>query len=560
MKHNNLFISATMIIVLILSGCSDFMDRFPLDSPSTETFYSNEEEMTMALNGCYSRLSFTPWNVMPFELNLDMMSDIGWERTAGSQPQTIGQGEHNASTPAFYTIWTHYYGGIGRCNRLLEGMTKNKDAVSAEIYNRIAAEARFIRAFSYLHLVSCFGDVPLVTATSSLEDAFVSRDPVAEIYSFIYKELDEIVGYLPVTAQDKQHLERGTAYGLKARAALYNGDYALAAEAAKACMDLGKYTLHSDFRDLFQRTGENANETMLSYSYDGVVRYTQMRVCLSTKMNRRILRSWVSYVPTFKQVDSYECTDGLPIHESSVYDPKNPYQNRDPRMGMTIMRPGDISGGWLYQSHPDSVTTINVETGEVAENIDATGAYASFTGFGYLKYYDESELDPVICTGNIILMRYAEVLLTYAEAKIELNQIDQSVYDAINQLRQRPTVKMPLVTAQTHPDQESLRKQIRRERNVELALEGFRLYDIRRWRLAEKAMNVTLYGKPNSKTRKYEGMPTYDSTGEVPNYDEFADIFRVVEKRKFNAGRDYLFPIPQSEMDANPNLEQNPGY
>ena len=560
MKYNSEFILSVLSVVLSLSSCADFMDRYPLDSPSTETFYSNDEEMTLALNGCYTNITFLAANVMPFELNLDMMSDIGWERTAGSQPQIVGQGSHNANSGIFYDIWNNYYKGIGRCNRLLEGMEKGRENVDSERYNQIAAEARFIRAYCYLHLVACFGDVPLVVQTTSLEDALVSRNPKAEIYQFIYEELDDIVQYLPLEAQDKQHIEKGTALGLKARAALYNEDYDIAAEAAKACMDLGKYTLHPDYQDLFLRIVENSDEIMLSYSYDGVLRHTQMRVCLSMKMNRGMLRSWATYVPTFKMVDSYECIDGLPIYESLLYDPKNPYQNRDPRMGMSIVRPGDIYGGWLFNSHPDSVTTINVETGEVAENLDATGQYASFTGYGYLKYFDESELDPMICTGNVILMRYAEVLLTYAEAKIELNQIDQSVYEAINEVRERPTVEMPLVTSVTHPDQESLRKQIRRERNIELALEGFRLYDIRRWRLAEKAMNVTLYGKPNSNTRKYEGIPVFDSTGEVPNYDEFSDIFRVVERRVFDPNRDYLFPIPQQERDANPNLTQNPGY
>ena len=562
MKHNSITKSAfnLLSVILLFSSCTDFMNRYPLDSPSTETFYSNEEEMRMALNGCYSKLSFTPWNVMPFELSLDMMTDIGWKRTAGSQPQIIGQGGHDANTSAFYSIWDNYYTGIGRCNRLLEGMKKGKNNINTEKYNQISAEARFIRAYCYLHLIACFGDVPLVLQTNTLDEAFVTRTPKSEIYQYLYNELDDIVQYLPIKAQDKQHIEKGTALGLKARAALYNGDYDIAAEAAKACMDLKKYTLHPNYRDLFQQTGENSDEIMLSYSFDGVLRYTQMRVCLSMKMNRGMLRSWATYVPTLKMVDSYECSDGLPINESSIYNPQKPYENRDPRMGMTIVRPGDIYGGWIFNSHPDSIKTINIETGEVAENLDATGQYASFTGYGYLKYFDEKELDPMICTGNIILMRYAEVLLTYAEAKIELNQIDQSVYDAINEIRARPTVKMPLVNSITHPDQKSLRKQIRRERNVELALEGFRLYDIRRWRLAEKAMNVTLYGKPNSGTRKYEGIPIFDSTGEVPNYDKYDDIFRVIEKRIFNPNRDYLFPIPQQEIDTNPNLTQNPGY
>lgn len=251
MKYNSGFILSVLSVVLSLSSCADFMDRYPLDSPSTETFYSNDEEMTLALNGCYTNITFLAANVMPFELNLDMMSDIGWERTAGSQPQIVGQGSHNANSGIFYDIWNNYYKGIGRCNRLLEGMEKGRENVDSERYNQIAAEARFIRAYCYLHLVACFGDVPLVVQTTSLEDALVSRNPKAEIYQFIYEELDDIVQYLPLEAQDKQHIEKGTALGLKARAALYNEDYDIAAEAAKACMDLGKYTLHPDYQDLF---------------------------------------------------------------------------------------------------------------------------------------------------------------------------------------------------------------------------------------------------------------------------------------------------------------------
>jgi len=524
-------ISIVLVIISVctLSGCADFMDRYPLDSPSTETFYSNKDEMTLALNGCYSDLVFTAWwSRMPLEMFLDEMTDIGWFRGG---TQVIGQGASNASTSEYYDIWSHYYEGIGRCNRLLEGMEKNKGNVDSDSYNQISAEARFIRAYSYLHLVECFGDVPLVTSTVSLSDALVTRTPKADIFKFIYSELDDIVNYLPLNATDKQHADKGTALGLKARAALYNGDYELSAKAAKACMDLNKYSLEKNYRTLFLRAGEKSNEIMLSYSWDGTERSTQMRVCLSVKMNRGMLIAYSTFVPTFKMVDSYECIDGFPINESPLYDPKNPFKNRDPRMGMSIMRPGDISGGWVFNSHPDSIVTRNIETGESRQNLDATGAYASFTGFGQLKYYNETDLTPNQCSENFTLMRYAEVLLTYAEAKIELNQIDQSVYDAINQIRRRPSVMMPEINAQTNPTQESMRKMIRRERNVELAQEGFRLYDIRRWKLAEKVMNCTLYGRPKSKTRKYEGMPTFDSTGEAPNYDAYQDIFRIPQIR-----------------------------
>ena len=127
MKYNSGFILSVLSVVLSLSSCADFMDRYPLDSPSTETFYSNDEEMTLALNGCYTNITFLAANVMPFELNLDMMSDIGWERTAGSQPQIVWQGSHNANSGIFYDIWNNYYKGIGRCNRLLEGMEKGRE-------------------------------------------------------------------------------------------------------------------------------------------------------------------------------------------------------------------------------------------------------------------------------------------------------------------------------------------------------------------------------------------------------------------------------------------------
>jgi hypothetical protein len=561
MKYIKIAISA-IVLSFSLSSCSEFMDRYPLDSPSTETFYSTEEEMTMALNGCYSNCLFMT-AYMPYPMFLDMASDIGWYRSTSHAFTQIGNGSHTASTAMFYSIWTHYYNCIGKCNRLIEGVEKNGGNVPESKSKPIVAQARFIRAMCYLHLAAGFGDVPLVVKTTSLDDAYVTRDPQATVYDFICSEMDEIAMDLPLNAADKQHAERGTAYGLKARAALYAGEYEKAATAAKACMDLNKYTLHDDYADLFHISGEKSNEIMLSFSWDGNIsasRYTQMRLNLSVKMNRGMKRSWVTFVPTFSLVDSYECTDGKPIQESPIYDPANPYKNRDPRMGMTIMRPGDNSGGYIYNSHPDSVTTINVETGETVANTDATNPNASYTGFGYLKYYDESEEDPEHCKGNFTLMRYAEVLLTYAEAKIELNQIDQTVYDAINLVRGRATVNMPKVNASTYSSQAEWRRFIRRERKVELAEEGFRLYDIRRWKIADKVMNVTLYGRPNKNTRKYEGMPTYDETGEVPNYDAYSDIFRVIEKRTFNANRDYLFPIPQSEIDANGNLTQNPGY
>ncbi len=552
---------AILCLITVLSGCnSSFMNLSPLDSPSSATFYSNQDEMVMALNGCYTSLSKFNWDGVPYQWNLDETTDIAWYRGADDYT-AAGAGLHSASTGEFYNIWQTNYACIGRCNRLLEGMILGKDKVDANTYKQIAAQARFLRAYCHMLLVGFFGDVPLVDKTLPIDQVKVTRNPKADIYKFIYSELDLAANDLPLTASDNGHATKGVALAIKARAALYNGDFGISATSAKAVMDLNQYTLYPNYRDLFTYAGDKANEIMLSYGFAAGTRVHGMTRALSARMNRGMYGEYTTIIPSMKMVDSYECIDGKPINESPIYNPKKPYLNRDPRLHQSIICPGDLTGPWIFQSHPDSVTTKNVETGEVRGNLDATGAFASYSGFTYLKFFDEKDLpNSGQSTMNVILLRYAEVLLTYAEAKIELGQIDQSVYDAINLVRNRTSVKMPFVTSVTAPNQAALRTQIRRERNVELALEGLRLFDIRRWKLAETALNVTLYGRPNTKTRKYEGMPTFDASGEVPNYDAYKDIFRVIEVRKFNKDRDYLWPIPQNEINANPNLTQNPGY
>jgi len=191
------------------------------------------------------------------------------------------------------------------------------------------------------------------------------------------------------------------------------------------------------------------------------------------------------------------------------------------------------------------------------KNTNVTSAYASFSGYHWKKYLDETDIyaNPYESELNLILARYAEVLLIYAEAKIENNDIDQSVLDAINQVRQRPSVEMPPVIT---INQSELRKIVRRERKVELAGEGLRYYDIRRWGIAEKAMSRPAYGRPKG-SYNIIGIPDIDEDG-IPDYGVDADKLRIIAPRSFNPNRDYLWPIPQSEMDINPNLVQNPGY
>ena len=310
---------------------------------------------------------------------------------------------------------------------------------------------------------------------------------------------------------------------------------------------------------------------------------------------------WCQLVPVQQLVDSYETINGLPIDEDPEYDPANPFENRDPRLKASIAVPGEVWTDHIIIQHSDSIGTWRVENGVRVERVfnlnsanpggrkvidpydgteyTAGGAnrFTSFTGYFWKKFADV----PALLEGGgaqrrseqpVWLIRYGEVLLTYAEAKIEAGSIDQTVLDAINQIRERAYngsgIPYPAITT---TDQAELRRIVRRERKIEFANEGLRLFDIRRWRIAEKVMNTIVLGNPaNGFSRVAEmnfvpdidedGFVTYDGAPTEPR-KELGDLnFRELEARVFDS-RHYLWPIPQAEIDATDGLvAQNPGY
>jgi hypothetical protein len=240
--------------------------------------------------------------------------------------------------------------------------------------------------------------------------------------------------------------------------------------------------------------------------------------------------NWV--VPTKKLVDLYPMSNGKDISDpTSGFDPANPYANRDPRLRFTVFVPGDpLPDGRTFNPLPNSGTP------------DAIGStfFATSTGFTIKKYINNEDFANIVNSGiNIILVRYAEVLLTYAEAKIELGQTDQSVYEAINAIRQRSDVNLPPLSGLS---QTELRDAVRRERTLELAFDGLRLFDIRRWRIAETVIPGAIQGI------------TYMMNGQLTTVQ--VQAFEKV----FNRSRDYLWPVPQKEKELNPGLSQNPGW
>ncbi|WP_166641986.1 RagB/SusD family nutrient uptake outer membrane protein [Pedobacter duraquae] len=288
-----------------------------------------------------------------------------------------------------------------------------------------------------------------------------------------------------------------------------------------------------------------------------------MKTKMHSTPNNLLSRNGLGFtnkVPSQSLVDAYTCTDGLNIDKSPLFDPKSPYKNRDPRLTFTIAVPGSIFYNYQFETHRDSVKCWNYNTTPATrvDNQDALNAFATFTGYCWKKYVDlEDKADRTNSDMNVIQIRYAEILLIYAEAKNELGQLDQSAYDAINLIRSRPSVNMPIITlGKTTAEFRSL---VRKERLYELAMEGLRLTDLRRWKIADKAMVGNFYGRVQKGL--LAGAPQIDENG-LANYDNVANRadLRVIEVRTFDPARDYLWPIPNIEIVTNPKLIQNPKY
>lgn len=560
MKKIILYIS---VYTLLFSACSDYLDRDPLNNPSDGTFLITETEMEMALAGCYTNL-YRDYETMTFFMSFDQCSDIGYDRNA-SELQKMGQGSADATSALPKDYWSAFYTGIGKCNYLLTNMTRGQENVNAASYARIKAEAQFLRALYYSYLIELYGDVPLTKEPLTLETSQIPRTAKSEIVDFILNELTEAAAVLDSkNSPTSGRPSKGAALAIKARTALYNERWQDAISAAKEVMAMEgtEYVLEDDYSLLFKYDGQTSKEVIFSVQY----LKSQKFHALYRLFGSRNGLGHSNKKPAYQLSDSWECTDGLAIDKSPLFNPKDPYKNRDPRLGYTLAVSGSEFLGFQFETHGDSLQCWNYRTEPATriDNLEATHAYATFTGICWRKYANIEDKDDINnCDMNTILMRYAEVLLIYAEAKIRAGEIDQSVYDAINKVRQRPSVNMPAVTTTNATE---LLHAVYRERKYEFSGEGLRLFDIRRWKIAEVVMNQPLLGRMKKSypekapridayaTAYYDDIPIAEA-GESADYK-----MRLVDKRTFRTDRDYLWPIPYIERQTNPELTQNPGW
>lgn len=550
-------------VILTVSGCkkiNSYLDKAESGGMTEEIAFSSFQHINGFLADMYSGLFSNQWMVPPTRISYSNITDESYSPYSFPENQIYVNGTLSPSNNPL-DKWADCYRLIRKANIFLShidnvhlaGETDEQKAV----LQRMKGEAFFIRAYAYFELFRRYGGVPVVDhVIGSTENFQIPRNTEQEVIDFIVEDCDNAANILPLTYPnaDIGHVSKGAALMLKGRALLYFASplhnpgnditrWQKASAASKAVMDLNIYHLHDNYIKLFHTRQSPEIIFQSTVNYDGNAQGKWARWV-------GLLRdaSWGNIQPTQDMVDAYEMNNGLSIDDpNSGYDPQDPYKDRDPRLDYTIYRNGSI-----FKQRPNA-TRIQTYVGGIdgiygGPNINPKSTYYTQTGYnlGDKMVDPNAYLTPVPGSKGShywIFSRYGETLLNYAEAQNEaLSSPDQSVYDAINAIRARPDVNMPPLPMGLSKDE--MRRRIRDERRVEMAFENARFWDVRRWKIGEQVFNGPIHGMWITKAA---------GTG-VLTFTRFE-----VENRIYHAHYN-LFPIPQSEMDRNPALVQNPGY
>lgn len=560
------------LLGILASSCDSYLDKQPLDTPSSTTYLSTEAEINLALTGVYSS---TYWNTgnLPSQILLDLYTEIGVERTG-----SLASGSFDAANGTVSSFWTFAYTTISRANVLLDGMTRAKANTPVATFNRLGAEAKVLRAWGYYHLIRLFGDVPYYTKPLEPSEYYtLERTPKKTIIDAMITDLDDVATKLNWAVTERGRVSKGVALGLKARLALMDRRYKVAADASNAVIIGGQYGLNPNFGDLFKKVGQTANvgkEIMYEILYPDALANPVTYMGLG--QGSRTLAGQSGRFPQQPLVDRFECTDGKRIDQSPLYDPKNPSKNRDSRLKWTVTMHSDTIEATAINTKRKCVFNIydansqifNYTTGKyaLATNADFSNAFGPVkNGMGYLwaKFSYDVDQDFFRSKSGFSYMRYAEILLTYVEAKIEAGEVDASVINAINLVRRR--AKMPDVVTDVAGNVAKLRQLVRREKTVEFANEGLHLFDIRRWGTGVLVLNTKVYGAAKEATKptptvNFGGAGSTQDLNDIADYTSSDALRFTREVRVFTEGKHNLWPVPQRERDINPKITQNANW
>lgn len=514
MQKKHIYIAFAFLISFSVGCKKDFLQRSSLTQLAEGNFWNNEKDAQLGINGVYETLQDRAMysgslNIQAGLPMFDGISDNCYNNFEWEGPGDFIEARVDPATDWFRNLWVSCYRGIARANLAIEKIGAIPDAnITAAKRASFVAQAKFLRALYYFNLAVYYEDVPLILKTQTLEEAYVPKNTYTEVKDAIIKDLTEAIVDLPASypATELGYATKGAALGLLARFQLYNKNYNAVVEATQPMLTMG-YGLFNNYYNLFTLAGERTNEIVFS------VRFVQDQSNNGELFSGTFLGAPKGdMLPMRNLVRDYYCTDGKPITSSPLYNPGSQKLNRDPRLAASIYFNGDI-----FLTDLNRVFTGNTNTTFGQRKYTRTAA--STTGISVFSPGGQ----------DFYVLRYADVLLMRAEALAELGR-QAEAYPLVNQVRAR--VGMPTVEAAEGAglSKDQMIEVIRHERRVELAFEGLRFFDLKRWGQIETAIN------------RAKG----DFVG------PYAPVYR--------GRKSEVFPIPQREMDANKNLAQNPDW
>lgn len=531
-----------MLLGLSVGSCNDFLDEDVRGQENLDTYFQGAEDAEAFITGCYNSITnYTWWTAERVWILADMCTDDYWMgNTSQNQEEYIslahyqGVGQSNGSISDF---WQYRYKGILSCNIALDripGVSMDEDLKA-----RLIAEAKFLRAYLYFELVKNFGGVPLVTGfLMPNEVEGITRSEISECYAFIEKDLAEAAEVLPaksaLTASEVGRATSGAALGLLGKAQVYNGEFAAAKQTLAKLIATNEYSLMPSFGQVWNIDFENNRESLFEVQniYDETYKLGGNIPMISGNRDSGDMDGWGWGVPTANLEQAFiDAGDTERLRWTIIKSGDKSIAGEDNMAGL-VAKQGDRNGDGSYFINPSANKSQRVSR---KHYIPFDKRPAKF---------DKEGLSPL----NYIILRYADILLLYAEACNETGD-DVSARKALNDVRTR--VNLPAVSSAGS----ELRNDIRRERRLELATESQRLYDIRRWTEDNgKKMACNLFG-PN-------GSFVIWNTGSNADPAEAANQKEASNKGfSFIEGRDLVFPIPLYEVTMSEGrIAQNPGW
>jgi len=477
-----------LITVSVWIGCEDYLDKVPPSSLSTDNFFQTEADALSAINASYAPLQLRGLYSEDYPKVAEVPSDdIAIDNTSGLSFDDFGFSPAESQIDNVYTL---NYEGIGRANLVIDRVPGIE--MDADLKARIIAEAKFLRALYYWHLASVFGEVPIILfPPETTEEAEIPKSPVNEVYNQIITDLQEAIAVLPASYDDANvgRATSGAARSLLGKTYLYAERYPEAEATLLEVINSGQYSLIDDFSQIIIESNENHAESIFEVQYQDIGGGGWAGQD-GANANETTLRERLNY-PNGKG------GFGNLLPTQSIVDE---FEEGDPRLEASVFREGD-------------------EYDPTTEGEEVFLSAWTPTGYAIKKGMLPFRRNIVNSGTNWPIIRYADVLLMYAEAANENGKIDEAL-NALNQVRAR--VGMPPYPTAEYPasNQQEVFEAIVHERRVELAFEYHRYNDLRRWGLASEVLGPLGFTSP----------------------------------------RNDFMPLPQAEVDTNPELVQNPNF